>query len=97
MYKLKIRVHANNIILSLIAMLRFWINSKCHYIQTKRLKRTQKLYSARFSLCMLIENLSNTSQTPLEPIKSLRVIHLKSHNKIQYKYTYYIIISYIIL
>lgn len=41
MYKLKIRVHANNIILSLIAILRFWINSKCHYIQTKRSKRTQ--------------------------------------------------------
>lgn len=58
MYTLKIRVHANNIILSLKAILRFWINSKCHYIQMERSKRTQQLYTAGFSLCRLIENLS---------------------------------------
>lgn len=77
-YKLKFRVHANKI-LSLKAILRFWINSKCHYIQMERSKRTQQLYRAGFSLCRLIENLSYpSSQTPPEPIKSAcdRVIHL---------------------
>jgi len=53
MYKLKIRVHANNIILSLKAILRFWINSKCHYIQMERSKRTQQLYNiAQAFLCV---------------------------------------------
>lgn len=70
MYKLKFRVHANNIILSLKTILRFRINSKCHYIQTGRSKRTQQLYRAEFSLCRLIENLSYLSQTPSEPFKS---------------------------